>query len=219
MNTLLRLGGYFLGAFLLVVLPFWVFLRGVVWLYTTHGWHPWLAVTAMACVVFFVVLIMVIMFWDWLAGPQNLTRGSVKMKKYLVGAFILVYLSMTLFYLSGKHAKTEAVRKEYRALHPYLRLALGTWIWLDSEVMITDGARLPEDYSKMGLKQKGNSLHYKQSTGYVHAMDLRTQGRSAFRNALLKGYFYALGFNTLRHKGTGDHLHVSLSVKDKPGAI
>ena len=31
-----------------------------------------------------------------------------------------------------------------------------------------------------------------------------------WRNLLLRGYFATMGFPTLRHVGTGDHLHVSL---------
>ena len=84
---------------------------------------------------------------------------------------------------------------------------------------MTDANRVPEDYRKMGLKSKKRSLHYKQKNGFVHAMDIRTNGRGEVRNFLLKTYFQLMGFNVLRHGGTGDHLHVSLHSHDNPGAI
>ena len=85
--------------------------------------------------------------------------------------------------------------------------------------MITDANRVPEDYRKMGLKSKSRSLHYRQKNGFVHAIDIRTKGRSEFRNFCLKWYFRLMGFNVLRHGGTGDHLHVSLFSHDSPGAL
>ena len=84
---------------------------------------------------------------------------------------------------------------------------------------MTDANRQPEDYRKMGLKSKKNSLHYQQSNGFVHAFDVRTKNRSWLRNGLLQLYFKAMGFNTLRHGGTGDHLHISLKSRDRPCAI
>ena len=219
MKFILHILGFLFKAILLLAFPFWLFLRGNIWLYEAQGWNHWLAITAMAFIVFIVVRVMVLMLWDWLAGPQNLTRNTIKFQKYLVGILVLGYVGITLLNLSGDNAKSEKIQNEYRELHPFLRMAVGTWVWLDGNLMITDGARVPEDYKKMGLKSKKNSLHYKQSTGYVHAMDLRTKGRGELRNTLLKGYFQLLGFNTLRHHGTGDHLHISLSVKDRPGAI
>ncbi|MEL6925882.1 MAG: hypothetical protein AAFO94_17705, partial [Bacteroidota bacterium] len=76
-----------------------------------------------------------------------------------------------------------------------------------------------EDYKRMGLKTKRHSLHYQQPSGFVHAVDLRTNNRSWLRNFLLRSYFQLMGFNTLRHGGTGDHLHVSILSHARPGAI
>ena len=55
--------------------------------------------------------------------------------------------------------------------------------------------------------------------GYVYAVDLRTQGRSEIRNWALEWLFQLVGFNTLRHVGTADHLHISISPHGQPGAI
>jgi len=49
-------------------------------------------------------------------------------------------------------------------------------------------------------------------------LDLRTIGRSERRNRLTAAYFQLMGFRTLRHLGTADHLHVSLPPRsdDEP---
>ena len=77
--------------------------------------------------------------------------------------------------------------------------------------MVTDALRQPVDYSNMGLPTLDNSLHFVQHDGFVHAVDLRTIGRTEWRNALMIGYFRLMGLKTLRHVGTADHLHVSLA--------
>jgi len=43
-------------------------------------------------------------------------------------------------------------------------------------------------------------------------VDLRT--RSPFRSVLVEWYFWAMGFATLRHTGTADHLHVQLVLRE-----
>jgi len=65
----------------------------------------------------------------------------------------------------------------------------------------------------MGLAPNGRVLHYVQPDGYAHAADLRTTGRSELKNRLVQAYFWSMGFATLRHVGTGDHLHVELSLR------
>ncbi|WNJ19515.1 hypothetical protein [Pontibacter sp. G13] len=204
---------------LMLVLPFWLLIRGSVLLYAHYEWHFSLALVLMFALVFFILLVYVAMVYDWLIGPNKMTRTSIKFKAFIVLLLMGVYLGNTLINLSGKNAKTEEVRSEYTSLHPYLRIATGTLMWLDQDLLVTDMARGQEDYGKMGLSSKKHSLHYPQSDGWVHAMDLRTNGRSEFRNNLLKAYFSLMGFNTLRHVGTADHLHVSLVSLDRPGAI
>jgi hypothetical protein len=90
---------------------------------------------------------------------------------------------------------------------------------IDENLVITDASRVPEDYKKMGLPTNKSSLHYKQKDGYAYALDLRTNGRYEIRNFLIKSYFYFMGFNTLRHVGTDDHLHISLPCHYKKGGI
>jgi hypothetical protein len=104
------------------------------------------------------------------------------------------------------------VRGYYASLHPVLRLALSTAMLADRDLVITDLARRPEDYPAMGLAANDGSLHYVQRDGWAHAADLRTAGRSEIASRLLQLYFWSMGFATLRHVGTADHLHVELPL-------
>lgn len=216
---LLRSLSFFAQLSLMVLLPFFVLIRGSVWLYEQYQWPSWLALLAMLGVVFLLLLIYVAMVYDAIRGPGRMTRRSIRFKALLVLVLMLSFVGYTLFNLSGQNAKGEAVRAEYTSLHPLLRLSVGTLVLLDSELLVTDMSRSAHDYQRMGLPALQRSLHYPQSDGYAHAMDLRTRDRSELRNRLLAAYFWLMGFNTLRHVGTADHLHVSLSSPDAPGAI
>ena len=78
--------------------------------------------------------------------------------------------------------------------------------------VITDAGRSAEDYYAMGLPVNEASLHFEQEDGFVHALDLRTNGRPEWRNRAVEMAFWALGFHSLRHVGTADHLHLSLRL-------
>ena len=119
-----------------------------------------------------------------------------------------VYIFHGIFFFSPRNTKTSEVKSELLELHPILRLSLSTLIHIDEELIITDAARKVSDYDDMGLARNTRSKHLKQADGYVHAVDLRTKGRSEFRNKLMPIYFRMMGFETLRHTGTDDHLHV-----------
>lgn len=200
-------------------MPFVLLIRGSIWLYESYHVYHWLAMLASFVVVFFVLLIYMVMLYDSLVGSGKVTRGGLKAKALLVLLIMGSFAGYALFNLSGNNAKTDEVRKEFTSLHPFMRLGVGTLLLVDQSLLITDMSRVSEDYKKMGLKSKKNSLHYEQADGYVHAMDLRVKGRSEWQNKVTQFYFWAMGFNTLRHGGTGDHLHISLSTWDKPGAI
>lgn len=204
---------------LMIALPFILIIRGSVFLYEHYHWYHWLALLVMFGVSFLLLLVYVVMVYDWVVGSNKVSRTGLKVKSYIVIFILLLYGGYTLVNLSGANAKTEKVRKEFTSLHPLMRIAVGTVLFMDQSVLITDLSRIKEDYKKMGLKSIKNSLHYEQRTGYVHAMDLRTKGHSEIRNRLLEFYFRIMGFNTLRHVGTADHLHVSLTALDKPGVI
>ncbi len=123
----------------------------------------------------------------------------------------MFYCGYTLLYLSSVNTKTEDVRRYYTTVHPLLRVALSTAVLFDRDIVVTDTRREADDYTRMGLPTLDNSLHFPQPSGYVHAVDLRTIGRAPWRNLTMVAYFRLLGFRTLRHVGSADHLHVSLA--------
>ncbi|MEL6194190.1 MAG: hypothetical protein AAFR66_19170 [Bacteroidota bacterium] len=219
MKGILRFLNICFQLILMLVLPFWLLIRGAIFLYEKYDWWYGFGIMATMAVVGFLLLIYVAMIWDAIFGPNKMSRKSIKGKMMFVLLLVVLYTGYTLFYLSGENTKSETVKKEYVSLHPFMRMAVGTFVFLDKDMLITDLSRAPEDYRKMGLPSKSKSLHYEQSSGYVHAMDLRTKGRTELRNQLIEYYFKILGFNTLRHTGTADHLHVSLSIKENPNAI
>jgi hypothetical protein len=117
---------------------------------------------------------------------------------------------MGLLWIAAENVKSEDLTAEYRSLHPLLRLATATLILLDGNAVLTDASRTLEDYAAWGMPANQASLHFEQDDGWVHAMDLRTTGRPEWRNLLVQVGFGVMGFSTLRHHGTADHLHVSI---------
>ena len=203
---------------LLLILPFIGLIRGAVYFHSNHSFHPQMAILGGGLLTLVVLLI----YFSWFYGRLTGKLGSVesfKFRAFLAAVLVIGYCAHGLFFFSGKNAKTDGVRKEYTSLHPILRLSISTILFIDNKLILTDASRLPEDYKKMGLKKKSHSLHYKQSNGYAHAFDVRTNGHPEIRNQLLQLYFRLMGLNTLRHGGTGDHLHVSLKSHDRPGGI
>jgi hypothetical protein len=112
--------------------------------------------------------------------------------------------------LASANAKDPATRDAYSSLHPTLRLAVASWCLLDEDLVLTDIHRTPAAYRRMSLPVASQSLHYVQPDGFVHAIDVRTRGHAASRNLLTQAWFLALGFDTIRHTGSADHLHISL---------
>lgn len=192
----------------LVALPFVMLVGGSVWLYSRAGWPTWLSLLLGIGLTGFVIA-------AYVARVTESLRGRVRFRYVMtrVGLpLVVIYSAYSLLYLSRGHAKSDEVRQYYTSVHPLLRLAISTATVFDREMVVTDMARVPADYDRMGLPRYENSLHFEQPDGYVHAVDLRTMRRSAWRNWFLRGYFAMMGFRTLRHVGTADHLHVSLPV-------
>jgi hypothetical protein len=192
----------------LVVLPFILLVRGSVWLYESERSPTWLALALAALAT----LLLVTAYGAWVTHRlTGRTRFRV-VAKWVALPIVLGYTGHALLYLSRTHAKTEAVRQEYRATHPILRLALSTLILTSDDLVVTDLRRVPQTYARMGLPVNATSLHHRQADGWVHAVDVRTTGHTALRNRLLEGYFSLMGLRTLRHVGTADHLHVELAL-------
>ncbi len=209
---------FILKSVLLIVLPFIALIRGAVFFHSEYNFHPQMAIIAGGLVTLLILIIYFSWFYGRITGKMG-SSESFKFRAFLAAVLIIAYCMHGLFFFSGKNAKTNAVEKEFTSLHPILRLSISTILFIDNKLILTDASRVPEDYQKMGLKKKSHSLHYKQSNGYAHAFDVRTKGKSELRNKLLQLYFRLMGLNTLRHGGTGDHLHISLKSHDRPNGI
>ncbi len=202
-----------------LLLPFFLLLRGSVTLYELTAWNPYLCIgiSAVASMVALYV------YLAWILGHVVQKKKSVEKAKRINLKLVLVAVSgfclYAVLYLAAGNAKTEGVQAEYTTTHPLLRLGVSSFILFDHELVVTDMSRTHLDYKEMGLAMKNKSLHYPQSDGYVHALDLRTNDSAEWRNKLLETYFWLMGYRTLRHVGSGDHLHISLMIKDNPGAI
>ena len=140
-----------------------------------------------------------------------LVKGKMIVASFLLmGCYVYVWTQF-----SDGHAKSQSVYGEASKLHPFLTLAVSTVLIVDRGLVVTDIARMPDDYEAMSLQTNWRSLHFAQADGYVYAVDIRTNGRSEIRNTLVKVFFYAMGFNTIRHTGNADHLHISLSPRNR----
>jgi len=187
-------------------LPFFALVGTAVGLYRHLGLPTWLALVCAVALTAALLISYAVWVWKRLGGRWRWPRYAARTALAVVGAYSIY----SLLYLSSYNVKEEALRSRYRSLHPLLRIAASTFVLVDRDLVITDMSREPEDYEAMGLPLYERSLHFIQEDGYAHALDLRTLGRSEWRNRLLQAYFIALGFRTSRHVGTADHLHVSL---------
>lgn len=191
-----------------VVGPFLVLVRTSVLGYRTLEWGTWPSVALGICATVLAVGLVAARTLKKLTGKARVRVAVTRVALPIVVAYALY----GLIYLSASNAKTERIREYYRELHPIFRLTLATATLGDPDLVVTDLGRTPADYLAMGLPTREVSLHYQQPDGYVHAADLRTIGRPVWRTALLMLYFRTMGFKTLRHVGTADHLHVSLPL-------
>lgn len=201
----------------IATLPFILLIRGSVWLHTDYRVYPIIALAGGLLMTFVLLSIYLTFFYGRITGYVG-GRKAFKTRSAILLLILISYCGYGILYVSGKNVKSPEIASEFRSLHPVLRLGVSTILLADQDLVITDADRVPEDYERMGLSRKSQSLHYRQSNGYVHAMDIRTQGRGGVRNFILKWYFKLMGFNVLRHGGTGDHLHISLLSHDRPFA-
>lgn len=190
----------------LVILPFFLLIRVSLTLVTEFDFPAWIALTAgMGSAIFLLLGYIFVIFRKFLTRIH-----FIRFSFYSVTVMVLSFCVFSLFYLSGDHAKTPEIRNVYGTMHPVLRVAISTVTLADSDLLITDIERNPGDYLQMGLPLNSNSFHFKQPDGYVHAVDLRTIGHSFIRNAILDTSLQIMGFETIRHTGTADHLHVQI---------
>ena len=151
------------------------------------------------------IYIVLFAFWFYKKKKYN------KLKWPLILTFILVTGTSYYFInsLGNENFKNQSELGQYKDnTHPVLKYYTVILSVFDSDMVITDSKRNPEDYEKMNLPEFKGSLHYIQNDGYSHALDLRTKTRSRLRNLLVRGYYYLLGYTAIEHKGTAMHIHV-----------
>jgi uncharacterized membrane protein YjfL (UPF0719 family) len=195
-------------ALALVALPFLVYVRASVYLYR-HGANPWIAILVAAIITCGIVSGFVI-----LIARRFRRRARVPtVVKWAAVPLVFTWCVYAAFYLSRINVKSKDVRAYYSTVNPILRVALSTIVLFDPDLVVTDMGRVRADYHRMGLPVNERTKHYRQPDGWVHAVDLRTRGRGAIRNRVVQLYFWSMGFSTLRHVGTADHLHVQLATR------
>lgn len=195
---------------LLAFLPFFLLIHGGVTAYRVWGLGTWPALV-LAVVATGALLGLYAVVVGRRMGAGKRTRRLLSRTAMGVAAAYAVY---GLVFIASENVKSESIRAEYASVHPLLRVAASALVLVDAEAVITDAGRTPEDYWLMGLPRAEASLHFEQETGFVHALDLRTNGRSEVRNRAVELGFWALGFHSLRHVGTADHLHLSLRLPE-----
>jgi hypothetical protein len=197
-----------LKALAVVALPFLVYVRASVYLYR-HGADPWIAILVAATITCGIVAGFVILIARRFRGRARVPT----VVKWAALPVVFTWCVYAAFYLSRVNVKSADVRAYYSAVNPILRVALSTIVLVDPDLVVTDMGRVRADYRRMGLKVNDRTKHYRQPDGWVHAVDLRTRGRGEIRNRVVQLYFWSMGFSTLRHEGTADHLHVQLETR------
>ena len=197
-----------LKVFAVILLPFVVSVRTAVFLYL-HGWWASAAIAGGALLALAIVAVYATSLVRRVAGRARLATVT----RWVAAPLVATWIIYALLYLASANAKSPSVRESYRSVHPVLRMALATVILADEQLVVTDMIRTPSDYTKMGLGINDRTMHYRQPDGWVHAVDLRTNGQGMVRSRLVQLYFWSMGFSTLRHVGTADHLHVQLPLR------
>ena len=205
----LRWGWLVVLWFVTLSLSFFALIRGSMYAYQSMGWGTW---SSIGLGMFGTIVV----FSAYLAWLWRRITGESRVRQFLPRALIAVvagYSMYGLFYLSAGNSRNPELRDYYTSLHPLMRLGASTYFLFDRNGVVTDLERTAEDYLGMGLPMNETSLHFKLGDRYVHAMDLRTTGRSAMRNRLTATYFRFMGFRSLHHVSAADHLHVSLPIR------
>jgi hypothetical protein len=206
---MLRIAFSILHIIILLFLPFIILIRGAVYFHQYHQLFPLLAIIS-GVLLCSLLLLIYVSFLFGRVGTDSTFSLSFSTKMKLVMAVVIIFCIHGIFFLRSDNLKNPSLKHNIHKLHPIIRLAVSTVIFLDKDLIVTDGLRVPEDYRRMGLPSNKTSLHYQQKDGYAYAVDIRTNNRSMVRNALMRVYFKLMGFRSLRHSGSDDHLHVSL---------
>ena len=188
------------------LLPFIIYVRASVDLYLQGGLSAWSAILGASLIT----ASLAFGYGLWLSRRFVGKARAATIARWVALPLAVAWCGYAALYLARVNAKSDEVRSYYRSVHPVLRVAIATAVLGDPDIVITDARRVAMDYSRMGLPINERTKHYVQRDGYVHAVDLRTRDRSEIRNRATQLYFWMMGFDTLRHVGTADHLHVQL---------
>lgn len=193
-----------------LIVPFLVLIRTSIYLYFTYHLNGWAALAAG-------VVATALLLLGYVGYVSYRYRNRFKIHRYMVWGVVILVTAYTVYgalYYSSLNTKTDEINRYYRSLHPIVRVALTTITLADSDLLVTDIHREPADYARMGLPENRQSLHYVQSDGFVHAVDLRTKGRPEWQNQLMEMGFKITGLQSIRHVGNADHLHIYLPLNE-----
>ena len=207
-RLLRRSVSWVMGMGILVATLFAILVRGSVFSYDT--WAFGASLSLVSAVLMTVPLL--------LLGARVIIRGRGIVRRFQLmlirGAIMIafIYIGYAVLYVASTNAVPDEIREEYQTIHPLLRLAASPVIVFDPSAFRHPDGSVLEDYRLMGLSANEANLHFVQANDLIHSLDLVTDNRSEWRNRAIELGFWALGFHSLRHRGVGDHLHVSLRL-------
>ena len=207
-RLLRRSVSWVMGMGILVVTLFAILVRGSVFSYDTWALGASLSLVS---AVLMTVPFLLLGAWVIIRG-----RGIVrKVRHTLIRGTIsiaFIYIGYAVLYVASTNAVPDKIREEYQMIHPLLRLAASPVIVFDPSAFRHPDGSVLEDYRLMGLSANEANLHFVQANDLIHSLDLVTDNRSEWSNRAIELGFWAFGFHSLRHRGLGDHLHVSLRL-------
>jgi len=207
-RLLRRSVSWVMGMGILVATLFAILVRGSVFSYDT--WAFGASLSLVSAVLMTVPLL--------LLGARVIIRGRGIVRRFQLmlirGAIMIafIYIGYAVLYVASTNAVPDEIREEYQTIHPLLRLAASPVIVFDPSAFRHPDGSVLEDYRLMGLSANEANLHFVQANDLIHSLDLVTDNRSEWRNRAIELGFWAFGFHSLRHRGLGDHLHVSLRL-------
>lgn len=207
-RLLRRSVSWVMGMGILVATLFAILVRGSVFSYDTWAFGASLSLVS---AVLMTVPLLLLGAWVIIRG-----RGIVRKVQLMLirGAIMItfIYIGYAVLYVASTNAVPDEIREEYQTIHPLLRLAASPVIVFDPSAFRHPDGSVLEDYRLMGLSANEANLHFVQKDDLIHSLDLVTDNRSEWRNRAIELGFWAFGFHSLRHRGLGDHLHVSLRL-------
>ncbi len=207
-RLLRRSVSWVMGMGILVATLFAILVRGSVFSYDTWALGASLSLVS---AVLMTVPFLLLGAWVIIRGRRIGRRFQLM---FIRGTIMIafIYIGYAVLYVASTNAVPDKIREEYQMIHPLLRLAASPVIVFDPSAFRHPDGSVLEDYRLMGLSANEANLHFVQANDLIHSLDLVTDNRSEWRNRAIELGFWALGFHSLRHRGVGDHLHVSLRL-------